>query len=276
MKHYCCTSPRLTGALHYDIYDDIWFREMHLALSPTKRYQIECHTVKAWLDFFWSNQFHSVARTGCLCGLSFVKVIQIRWRGITGFCLCVSVALKQTEVRSVVFLSYLKPKLWLCKSGSSKLSARGGSLQVQGQSELWLRLDGGGSAPSRPHPAPSLGAATVMQVINSVMCDVLGGSLLCVCVFVLWLLFFPVFPVVIPVFYFSVFSHQIICYAVMYYQLNIPCVLSFCCNQLQCNYRTDSFFFFFILLKFENNESVADIFLFSSHVPLNCSLAVTV
>lgn len=136
---------------------------------------------------FWSIQFHSVTITG-----QSASVVSHLWRlskedkPFTVMALvCVfgrSPAIRGAQ--SLVFLLFLKPSGdWV---SAAPLNYQG-SLQVQGQSELWVRS---GSAPSLLHPAPSVVTPTVIAV--NYLCNVcyLGGS---VSVFALPGLFHTIF-----------------------------------------------------------------------------------
>ena len=86
---------------------------------------MECHAVRCDLNFR-SNQFHSVVPAVRLCGMSFVKVIQISnskasLAELPFVCLFI---LKQSEA----------PSLVCCVSLAT--ANYKGSLQVQGQSEV--------------------------------------------------------------------------------------------------------------------------------------------
>lgn len=112
---------------------------------------------------FWSNQFHSVAWTVCLCGLSFVKVIQIRLKRSTGMAsVCVfggSPAIR--GALSLVFLSFLKP--------SSAVELPGviaGSRSIRALSEVELRRFN----PTSTSPSPSVGVAAV--IADNYLCNV--------------------------------------------------------------------------------------------------------
>lgn len=168
---------------------------------------------KAWQDF-WSNQFHSVAWTVCLCGLSFVKVIQIRQKRLTDMAsLWVFGHSQEMRGASSCLLCISEAQLGLCKSGRSKLvEVVAGSRSVRAQ-----RSAGGGSAPSPPHPAPTAGAATV--IAGNYLCNMwcFRGSAVFVCppwlishqysqYFTLFLFFF--FSV-LSIYLFILFSNQL-------------------------------------------------------------------
>lgn len=121
---------------------------------------------KAWLDFL--EQPISQPGLPVPAGLSFLKVIQIRQKCFTSvcsFCLCVF----SPEAIRDAFSSFhfrnpaVIVQVWLSENHQ-------GSLQVQGQSELWGRLNRGGSASSPPHSAPSVEAATV--IADNCLCNV--------------------------------------------------------------------------------------------------------
>lgn len=144
---------------------------MHLAFSPNRWHQIECHAGRHDL-IFRSNQFHSVTTTLCLCGLSFVKVIEIRLKCFTDMApvwvFGCSPAIRRAL--SLVFLSFLKPSSD-CVS-LDPVNYRG-SLQVQGQSKLWGRSNGKGSAPTpNLHLTQPPSAEAAMVIANNYLCNV--------------------------------------------------------------------------------------------------------
>lgn len=102
-----------------------------------------------------------------------------------------------------------------------------GSMQVQGQSEI-LRLSGGGSAPSPPHPAPSVGVATVFA--NNDLCNVwcFGGSL-CVSVSLSPGFFLINIPYTSPCFSFSLMfcSNRTLILLNRLFKLNFPAAWSY-------------------------------------------------